>query len=355
MTGEGTVHLRHSLLFIFDAIRKKKIAAVNEAKSAKEWIDGIYGPNTVSETTCKTWFAKFRAGDRSLNDEPRSGRPQVVDDEELRRLVEEDDKLTTEEMAQVLGCGATTIRENLHRIGKRWKLGRWVPRELTEEKKRARVRITTELLKRFEGEQLSLDDIVTGDETWILYNNVVRHHRWVDKGSTPAPTPKPGLYPNKVQLCVWWSVRGVLHWELRPRGETVNSAVYCRQLEDVNQSLRHGPLKEKHCYKKVYLFLHDNATPHTAKVTTAKTKELNLIVLPHPADSPDLAPTDYHLNLSLKNFLRGKQFQSEDEIRKALEHFFSLKGPQFYREGIEGLPERWREVILSGGEYVREH
>ncbi|CAH2228350.1 jg22849, partial [Pararge aegeria aegeria] len=41
-------------------------------------------------------------------------------------------------------------------------------------------------------------------------------------------------------------------------------------------------------------------------------------ILSHPPYSSDLAPFDYHLFLSLQNFLRGKQFKNEDDIRQAL-------------------------------------
>ena len=37
-----------------------------------------------------TLFAKFRSGDFSLEDEARSGRPTVIQDEDLRTLVETD-------------------------------------------------------------------------------------------------------------------------------------------------------------------------------------------------------------------------------------------------------------------------
>ncbi|EFN78228.1 Histone-lysine N-methyltransferase SETMAR, partial [Harpegnathos saltator] len=47
----------------------------------------------------------------------------------------------------------------------------------------------------------------------------------------------------------------------------------------------------------------DNARPHTSIVTRQKFRELGWEVLMHPPYSPDLAPSDYHLFLSLQNFL----------------------------------------------------
>ena len=38
-------------------------------------INHAFGNDSVNERTVRHWFAKFRSGDFSLEDEPRSGRP----------------------------------------------------------------------------------------------------------------------------------------------------------------------------------------------------------------------------------------------------------------------------------------
>ena len=43
--------------------------------------------------------------------------------------------------------------------------------------------------------------------------------------------------------------------------------------------------------------------PHTSLVTCQKLVELGYGVLAHPSYSPNLAPTDYHLFLSIQNSL----------------------------------------------------
>ena len=37
-----------------------------------------YGEGAVTDRTCQKWFVKFCAGDFSLDDAPRSGRPAEV-------------------------------------------------------------------------------------------------------------------------------------------------------------------------------------------------------------------------------------------------------------------------------------
>jgi [histone H3]-lysine36 N-dimethyltransferase SETMAR len=110
-------------------------------------------------------------------------------------------------------------------------------------------------------------------------------------------------------LTVFWCSRGIIWWDLLPAGTSINSRIYCEQLEKMNKLLRWGPLKEHLGGGKLYLLLQDNARPHIANNTAKKMSELGLQSLPHPAAySPDLAPSDYHLLRSLKNYLsQGKE------------------------------------------------
>lgn len=89
------------------------------------------------------------------------------------------------------------------------KLGEWVPHVLSEKNKANRVRITAELLNRHASGILNLDSIVTGDEKWILYVNVVRHRQWLAKDAKPTATAKPGLHPKKCLFSLFWDTEGV--------------------------------------------------------------------------------------------------------------------------------------------------
>ena len=86
-------------------------------------------------------------------------------------------------------------------------------------------------------------------------------------------------------------------------------------------------------------------------MTKMAIEELGWEVLPHPPYSPDLALTDYHLFRSMSNHLSGLTFENENSIATWIEEFFDQKSPSFFKHGIDKLPERWKEVIDSGGEY----
>jgi [histone H3]-lysine36 N-dimethyltransferase SETMAR len=237
------------------------------------------------------------------------------------------------------------------------KLGQWVPHRLSAANKAKRVQIATELLNRYDLGTLQLDSIVTGDEKWVLYVNVVRRRSWVPEGGTPTPTAKPGLHPKKCLLSFFWDTEGkvffenlfflgVVHWEIVPDGRTINAEFYCEQLDRVEAALQ-----EKRSHNQDVKFLHDNATPHTAKVTKTKLNQLRWEVLHHPPYSPDLAPTDFKAFRSLQNWLNGKEFASEAAVKASIQQWIDSKPPGFWVKGIAALPDRWSKVIEYEGEY----
>ena len=48
----------------------------------------MYGEDAVADRMCQEWLAKFCAGDFSLDDTPRSGRPVEVDSDQIESLIE---------------------------------------------------------------------------------------------------------------------------------------------------------------------------------------------------------------------------------------------------------------------------
>jgi histone-lysine N-methyltransferase SETMAR len=95
-------------------------------------------------------------------------------------------------------------------------------------------------------------------------------------------------------------------YELLRPNKSINSEVYCQQLDRVNECLKE---KRPHLInRKGVVFHQDNARPHVSKTTQQKLKELNWEISDHPPYSRDLAPSDYHSFRSLQNNLNNKKF-----------------------------------------------
>ena len=68
--------------------------------------------------------------------------------------------------------------------------------------------------------------------------------------------------------------------------------------------------------KRKVIFLHDNARPLVAKTTREKVENQGWEVLPQPAYSPDLAPSDYHLFRSMQHFLPDEKLHGSWKYQK---------------------------------------
>ena len=77
-------------------------------------------------------------------------------------------------------------------------------------------------------------------------------------------------------------------------------------------------------------------------------------LLPHPPYSPTEAPSDYHVNRSLKNWMMNKVYDDLDELVEDVKAWIASKNRDFFARGIDMLPAKWEAVIEVDGEYAPE-
>ena len=109
-----------------------------EGKNATETqkkVCAVYGESAVTDQTCQKWFAKFRAGDFSLDDAPWSGRPVEVDSDQIKTLTENNQRYTTREIAaDILKISSSSVENHLHHLGYVNCFDVWVPHKLSKKK-----------------------------------------------------------------------------------------------------------------------------------------------------------------------------------------------------------------------------
>ena len=153
-------------------------------------------------------------------------------------------------------------------------------------------------------------------------------------------------------LCLWWDMRGLIHYELLCPNQTITAAKYCSQLEDLKTAL--SIKRPALLNRKGVVLQHDNARPHTARITQEKIMSFNWEVLPHPPYSPDIAPSDYHLFRSLQHHLSNKIYENDEQLKNNIDLFFSSKSKNFFEIGIKKLVDHWREVLENEGRYFKD-
>ena len=83
-----------------------------------------------------------------------------------------------------------------------------------------------------------MKSVITGDEKWITYDNLKRKRSWIRNGEPSQAFAKQELTPYKMMLCVWWDWEGIVQHELIHVGQTIDSQVYCGQLERSRQVIQ---------------------------------------------------------------------------------------------------------------------
>ena len=131
----------------------------------------------MTDRTCQKWFVKFRAGDFSLDDAPRLGRPVEVDSDQIKTLIENNQHYTTREIADILKISKSSAENHLPQLGYVNHFDVWVPHKLSEKHLLDHISAWDSQLKCNENVPF-LKQIVTGNEKWILYNNVERKRSW---------------------------------------------------------------------------------------------------------------------------------------------------------------------------------
>ncbi|CAD6994020.1 unnamed protein product [Ceratitis capitata] len=335
--------IRSILQFFFDQGEK--------AAKAAEKINLVYGPDTVNERVAQNWFRRFRSGNFDVKDAPRVGRPVVENCHKIMEIVETDRHVSTSLIAEELKISQKTVWNHLHNLGLKKKYHVWVPHELTQKNMLDRISICESLLNRNRIDPF-LKRMVIADEKWITYSNVKRKWEWSNDSELIQTVSKPGLKTRKVLLCVWWDWQGIIHYELLPYGQILNTDLYCQQLDRLKEAIAQ---KRPDLDNSSGIVFHlDYTRPHTSIVTRQKLRELGWEVILHPPYSPDLAPSDYHLFLSMANYLGGEEMASREACENRLTQFFANKEKVFYEEGVMMLPFQWQKVIEQDGEYLTQ-
>ena len=156
----------------------------------------VYGNGALKYATVCKWVRRFNDSRESSENDPRVGRPVSVLTEKnvatVKTLIEEDARCTVQEIEELSGIHSSSVLKILReRLGLRKICTRWVPHLLTDEQKQSQVRLALQVIEKYDKcDPRSLEEIVTGDETWIYHfqpDSKAKNKVWVSsEGDRPV-------------------------------------------------------------------------------------------------------------------------------------------------------------------------
>ena len=131
-------------------------------------------------------------------------------------------------------------------------------------------------------------------------------------GVTSTEQGKAGEKQHQVNVDFFFDHKGIVHKEIVTPGQTVNAAFYVEVLKRLRENVRR---KRPDQWRNTWMLYRDNAPAHATLLTRRLLTDNNMTVVPHPPCSPDLALSDLFLSPKLKMNLKGRRFQTLEEIQ----------------------------------------
>ena len=325
-------------------------------------MEAVYGEDVMSKPTVRRWHLRFKEGDghTPVTDFDRSGRPCVQTSPEkieaAQAAVEEVCRSSLKDIADKVGVSVTTAHRLVKkRLALKHKVAKFVPKILTDEQKRTRVKFCQENLDRLRQDEHLLDKLVCGDESPVYILDPESRSdskQWLPKESLRPQKALRQCAQKKTMLTAFFDARGVILTEFN--NGRVNSDTYIATLKQLKENIRRkrpflwkGGLDGK--TDREFVIQHDNASCHTSVLTLAYIFDTHLLA--HPPYSPDLAPCDYFLFPHLKQQLRGHRHRNIRDLKTSVSRVLRAITEDQCQQALCKLPLRWRKCIQAGGEY----
>jgi len=133
---------------------------------------------------------------------------------------------------------------------------------------------------------------------------------------------------------------------------TVNDAdFYCDVLGRLRENVRR---KRPQKWQNQNLIInHDNAPAHRSFKVSQFLAKNNMTVVPHPSYSPDLAPCEFFLFPKLKLRMKGRRFNTIEEIQEESQRVLDTIPKRDVQGYFQAWQKRWDRCVRAKGEYLK--
>ena len=295
----------------------------------------VYGDETMSRSRVFEWHKRFEEGREDVEDDSRSGRPSTSSTadnvERVKQMVRGDRRLTVRMIADELQINRDSV----------WKIcTKMVPKLVDDDQKERHMEVCQDILEHLQTEPDLLQRVITGDESWIFKYDLETKRQSLQWKYPSSPRPKKARQSRskiKLMLIAFFDVRGIVHMELLPQGQTVNQHIY----KEILWHLLCSVCEKRHelWQDNAWLLHQDNAPAHNALNIRQLLTERNVtcwIILPT------------HL---LKEIIKGVRFPDMEAIKKAVTTELKRIQEESFQECMEAWQNRMRKCIRLEGDY----
>lgn len=101
-----------------------------------------------------------------------------------------------------------------------------------------------------------------------------------------------------------------------------------------------------------FIFQHDNAPVHTAKIVKTWLYKQNYPILPWPAQSPDMSPIETCWN-DIKRKLQNARPSNKAELLRIIQDTWNGMGSDYFHKLIDSMPKRVNALYLAKGGHTK--
>jgi len=142
--------------------------------------------------------------------------------------------------------------------------------------------------------------------------------------------------------------KGIVHHEFVPRGQMVNKQLYQEVLARLRDAVRRK--RPELWENRTWMLHHGNAPAHASLLIRSYMAKHQTSVVPHPPYTPDLAPADFYLFPKLKTTLKGRRFQTIEEIQENATRELRAITESAFQEAFQQWKKRWERCVASRGD-----
>ena len=197
-----------------------------------------------------------------------------------------------------------------------------------------------------------MEEIVTGDETWIYHfqpNSNAKNKVWVSSDGDRRVIACRCKTSNRMLYAIFFDSKGPVLQNPVLKDSSVTGKFY---RESVHTQLVHFYQKRRPCtHVRSIKLLHDNAPANKSATVQEYLKESGLDVLDRPLYCPDLSPCNFWCFPRLKEMLAGHRFESPCGISSAVYQCLQHTPKEDYRVAFRKWVDQCKMCVEADWAY----